>query len=234
MANRYWVGGNGTWNSTNTANWSTTSGGSGGASVPGSADTAIFNASSGSGAVTVAGSQTAIGGLDITGSSVTFFFSTNTKVSGGTVTLKSGTDFSIAFQNGSTCTLVSNGGTIDNSYIYGTLSCSDAISSSAIEFGAQMNLTLAAGTTNTLSSITWPTSSVSSTLVSSSAGTRATISDASGTNYVNYIAVKDIAFTGGATWYWGTGYTDNGNNTGITTPPAGSSTANVLFFGEVA
>ncbi len=43
-ANRYWVssaGGN--WN--NTSNWSTTSGGTGGASIPGSSDVAIFNAS---------------------------------------------------------------------------------------------------------------------------------------------------------------------------------------------
>ena len=38
MAARFWVGGTNTWDSTNTANWSTTSGGAGGASVPGAAD----------------------------------------------------------------------------------------------------------------------------------------------------------------------------------------------------
>lgn len=43
MANRYWVGGNGTWNSINVTNWSTTSGGSGGASVPTSADSVFFD-----------------------------------------------------------------------------------------------------------------------------------------------------------------------------------------------
>jgi fibronectin-binding autotransporter adhesin len=48
MADRYWVGGSGSWNST--TKWSTTSGGASGASVPTSADNAIFNASSGSGA----------------------------------------------------------------------------------------------------------------------------------------------------------------------------------------
>jgi len=47
MADRYWVGGSGSWNST--TKWSTTSGGASGASVPTSADNAIFNASSGSG-----------------------------------------------------------------------------------------------------------------------------------------------------------------------------------------
>jgi hypothetical protein len=44
MADRYWVGGTGNWS--NTARWSTTSGGAGGASVPGVGDNAIFNISS--------------------------------------------------------------------------------------------------------------------------------------------------------------------------------------------
>ncbi len=46
MADRYWVGGTGTWSSTNTANWSTSSGGAGGASVPTAADNVIFDAGS--------------------------------------------------------------------------------------------------------------------------------------------------------------------------------------------
>lgn len=46
MANRYWVLGTGTWNSTNTANWSTSSGGGGGASVPTAADDVFFDANS--------------------------------------------------------------------------------------------------------------------------------------------------------------------------------------------
>lgn len=46
MATRYWVGGSGTWN-TSTTNWSTSSGGSGGASTPGASDTVIFDANSG-------------------------------------------------------------------------------------------------------------------------------------------------------------------------------------------
>jgi hypothetical protein len=44
MADRYWVGGSGSWNST--TKWSATSGGSSGASVPTAADNAIFNANS--------------------------------------------------------------------------------------------------------------------------------------------------------------------------------------------
>jgi hypothetical protein len=53
MANRYWVGGTGDWDGASTANWSTSSGGSSGASVPLATDNAIFDANSGGGAVTV-------------------------------------------------------------------------------------------------------------------------------------------------------------------------------------
>ena len=46
MADRYAINGGGTLNWNNTANWSTSSGGSGGASVPGASDTAILDGSS--------------------------------------------------------------------------------------------------------------------------------------------------------------------------------------------
>lgn len=44
MATRYWVGGNGNWNST--SKWSTSSGGASGASVPTSTDDAVFDSNS--------------------------------------------------------------------------------------------------------------------------------------------------------------------------------------------
>jgi len=46
MANRYWVLGTGTWDGTSTTNWSTSSGGVGGASVPTAADNVFFDANS--------------------------------------------------------------------------------------------------------------------------------------------------------------------------------------------
>jgi hypothetical protein len=52
MADRYWVGGTGSWNTT-TTNWSTSSGGSGGASAPSSSDDVYFDANSGGGTCTV-------------------------------------------------------------------------------------------------------------------------------------------------------------------------------------
>lgn len=47
MAARFWVGGTGTWNASNTTNWAATSGGAGGETVPGTGDTVTFDAASG-------------------------------------------------------------------------------------------------------------------------------------------------------------------------------------------
>jgi hypothetical protein len=76
MAARFWVtGGTGNWNST--TNWSATSGGASGASVPGSSDTAALDASSGSGTVTLDISPD-IQTLTCTGFTGTLAFGTNT------------------------------------------------------------------------------------------------------------------------------------------------------------
>jgi hypothetical protein len=53
MAARFWVGGTGSWNNSNTANWSTTTGGGGGSAVPTSSDAVTFDGASGGGTVTV-------------------------------------------------------------------------------------------------------------------------------------------------------------------------------------
>ena len=76
MATRFWVtGGTGNWNST--SNWSTSSGGASGASVPGSADAALLDASSGAGTVTLDISPD-IQTLNCAGFTGTLAFSTNT------------------------------------------------------------------------------------------------------------------------------------------------------------
>lgn len=64
MASYFWVGGSGTWNNSNTTNWSATSGGAGGAGVPNSADVANFDVNSGTTA-TVTVASTAIAGRTI-------------------------------------------------------------------------------------------------------------------------------------------------------------------------
>jgi hypothetical protein len=53
MANRFWVGGTGTWDAATTTHWSATSGGAGGASVPTSADDVLIDGSSGGGVISL-------------------------------------------------------------------------------------------------------------------------------------------------------------------------------------
>ncbi|WP_316176207.1 hypothetical protein [Bradyrhizobium sp. SZCCHNRI1073] len=53
MAARFWVGGTGTWDASDTTHWASSSGGAGGASVPGTSDDVTFDGSSGGSTVTV-------------------------------------------------------------------------------------------------------------------------------------------------------------------------------------
>lgn len=82
MANRYWVGGTGSWSGTNTANWSDTSGGTGGFSVPTSADDVFFDANSGTGTATIATANMTVKSLNCTGYTGTLAGSASLTVAG--------------------------------------------------------------------------------------------------------------------------------------------------------
>lgn len=85
----YWVGGTGTWSGTSSTNWAITSGGAGGAGVPGPSDVVIFDGASGSGTVTMTGAASCAS-LNTTGSSLTFS-STGTLNCAGNFTLSATT-----------------------------------------------------------------------------------------------------------------------------------------------
>ena len=70
MADRYWVGGTGTWNTTSTTNWSATSGGASGASVPTVSDSVFFDQAS-TYTVTMTGALACLD-FNVTGGTVTF------------------------------------------------------------------------------------------------------------------------------------------------------------------
>ncbi len=120
MADRYWVGGTGNWNVA--GNWSATSGGAGGAGVPGSADTAIFDTNSGTGTCTV-DVTTTITRLTTPGYGGTLDFSTygmtitggfelyNGTVNGGSGTITVGGNIATTYSvfSGQTGTLLWNG-----------------------------------------------------------------------------------------------------------------------------
>lgn len=88
MAARYWVTG-GTGNTNSTTNWSATSGGASGASVPGSSDDAIFDANSGTGTVTINATLSVLS-FDTTNSGNTFTGSAQITMNGGNFTWGSG------------------------------------------------------------------------------------------------------------------------------------------------
>lgn len=102
MATYYWIGtSGGTWDNSTTTNWSASSGGSGGAGVPGSADTAIFDNNSGSNTIST-GANISITALTLnTGFTGTVLYGSGYSfTASGTVALTQGT----LNTNGQTCT----------------------------------------------------------------------------------------------------------------------------------
>lgn len=121
MANRFWVGGTGTWNASSTTNWSTLSGGGSGASVPGSADTVIFDTNSGGGTVTLDGITSTISALDMSAAAaMTFAGSGNIEVSGN-ITFGTNVTWTATTNVKSlgTCSLTSNGMTLAGEFWVG-------------------------------------------------------------------------------------------------------------------
>ena len=111
--------------------------------------------------------------------------------------------------------------------INGTWACQDALTLGSTQPLTFTNgtLKLAAGTTSTVGSFV-TTGTNAKYLLSTTLGTAATISDASGTNTVQYLTVQDNIATGGATWdALAITNVDAGNNTGwlfSTTPSIGN------------
>ena len=129
-ASRYWVAsGPGLWSST--ANWSTTSGGAGGASVPGAADKAFFN-SLGAGNCTI-GSAVSVGGIQL----VSGYSGT---ISHTTGTLSIGTqNFSMAGGSFSTAAYFSCSGTFTISAGTFTSTSSFSLTGAFIQSGGVSN-----------------------------------------------------------------------------------------------
>ena len=98
----------------------------------------------------------------------------------------------------------------------GTFACSDALTLGSTQALTLVDgtLQLKAGTTNTVGA--FATSGTNQKyLQSTTPGTQATISQASGVVSVSYLTIQDIVATGGATWdaFYYNGNLDNGNNT---------------------
>jgi hypothetical protein len=152
MANRYWRGGSGTWNTTLTTNWSATSGGAGGASVPTAADSVFFDQADAY-TVTMTG---ALNCLDITVSAGTVTFATGTtptlRVAGGWSTISStvwNSTGAITFASTTARTINANNITINAPVIFnGVGGTWGLLSNLTLGTDATCTVTLTAGTIN--------------------------------------------------------------------------------------
>ena len=135
-----------------------------------------------------------------------------------------------------TQTITSNTKTMDfpitiNGNSATTIACADALT-----LGSTRALTFSLGTLQLKSSATSTVGSFVTSgttlkyLQSTTSGTRATISDASGTNTATYLSIQDSAATGGATWTATSATNVNaGNNTGWTFASVSSGNFFLMF-----
>jgi hypothetical protein len=165
MADRYWVGGTGTWNTSSTTNWSASTGGASGASVPTAADNVFFD-QAGTYTVTCTGALTC---LDITVSAGTVTFANGTSPTfaiSGSMSLLAGTVWSstggITFSSTATGRTITTNGVALNSLITFNGVGGGWTLGSALTNGAGFTTVLTNGTLN-LSSYTLSTGAFTST-----------------------------------------------------------------------
>lgn len=136
------------------------------------------------------------------------------------MTLSSGSNITSFLATSGTQTVTSNGKTMDFPLTISapgaTVTFADALtqgSTQAFTFTGG-TIQLKNGVTSTVGSFV-TTGTTAKTLQSTSAGSKATLSQASGTVNVTYVTFKDIAATGGAIWNALTQCFNNLNNSGI-------------------
>lgn len=136
MADRYWVGGTGTWDTTSTTNWSDTSGGASGASVPTAADNVFFDQNT-TYTVSLSGALACLS-LNVSQGTVTFgnAGASRSLAVSGSFTIKTGTVWStnaaITFNATTSQTITTNGVTLTSSIVIngagGTFTLGSALS----------------------------------------------------------------------------------------------------------
>lgn len=199
----------------------------------GEANAISLDVTSGSDIVTLATTNGAYKNVNFTGFSGTFNLGNSILVFGnwnfGGVTAVSGTAAVTFSATSGTKTVTSNGVTFPANVAFngigGTWACQDALSVTGTLTMTNGTLQLKSGATSTVGA--FATSGTNAKyLLSTTFGTAATISDASGTNTVQYLTVQDSIATGGAIFdALAITNVDAGNNTGwlfSTTPSIGN------------
>jgi hypothetical protein len=163
--------------------------------------------------------------VNLTGFSGTFNNNTRTLYGGLTVssgaTLATGTAVTTFGATSGTQQITTNGKTLDFPLTFngigGTWAFQDALTQ-----GSTRAFTITNGTVQLKASATSTTGAFATSgtnqkyLQSTTPGTQATLTQASGTVNATYLSIKDIVATGGATWnaLWSSNNVDEGNNSG--------------------
>lgn len=166
MANRYWVGGTATWNTTAGTKWASTSGGAGGETVPTASDDVFFDANSGAGSNVTLATTSVARSINCTGftGTITHPAATNLALGDGTAgagnvalllsagmtyTLGSVTTSAFSFISTSATqqTITTNGKTLGNWTVNGVGSSYLLADSNTVDSTATVTLTN--GTLNT-------------------------------------------------------------------------------------
>jgi hypothetical protein len=182
-----------------------------------------FYITGGSDTINFSASSRRVNNLDFTGFTGTFtnsqpFVHGNYTISTG-MTVGAGTNFTTFASTSGIKTITTNGKTLGFPITFngvgGTWTCTDALNIDTNTLTlTNGTLQLKAGATSTVGMLT-TTGTNQKYLQSSTAGTQATISDASGIITVNYLTIQDSNATGGASWDANASTNvDAGNNTG--------------------
>jgi hypothetical protein len=231
MADRYWVAG-GTGNYNSTTNWSATSGGASGASVPVAADNVFFNALSGVGTATT-NVASSCRDLNLTGFLGTIVFNSNLALNGtvfnlgaGGYTISTPSTFGLAFNT--SLTITSNGTT-----------WTGIISVGAVTITLADNLTISgswnytsAGTSTVNGNTLFISGNLTSTNTATCVGTTAIVFNGTGTwsHTSTGVLRNNVTINTAGTLTLGTNVR---YNTGTLTYTAGTviTTGNTLFIG---
>ena len=251
MATFYWVGGAGTWNTSTTTNWASSTGGAGGAGVPTSADNVIIDTLSGTGTITCTAGV--CNDLTVTASQAIILGAASSTLSiFGSMTLPSGGSFS-ASTNSNTITfaatttgktITTNGKTLFTVTFNGV--GGEWTLGSAFSIGNR-NLTITNGSFNTgnynvtahvfasnnsnVRSITLGSSTldINGSITAWNISTTTNLTFNAGTSTINLLGNDNgsTVFNGGSLTYYNVAFTQGGLVTATTT---GANTFNNLTF----
>ena len=243
MADRYWVGGSGTWNATAGTKWASTSGGVGGESVPTSSDDVYFDVSSGSVLVIVDTAATrSARSISFNGFTGTFSASSS---GGSPLEISRNLTFNapgMAFNynaglkfipNAATSTITGDSKLIGNNDLEivatggGIVVISDQCNFKNVTL-SQGTLSIGAGVIAFVNNFT-ATGLYATVINSTTPGVQGVLYKSSGTVTVSNVSIQDNNATGGAVWNASNGTnTDLGNNSGWLFPTPPSSSGNMM------